>query len=110
MLVIRAIIYKILYRIANREDPDQTAEAVWSESTLFVYAIFASNYRSEFLNIYRNIKDKSRRIGTACAIDALILFANDGVLDRFWIMKRPDCNYMHIGLQIPVNTFINHIY
>ena len=39
MLIIRAVIYKMLVRIANREDPDQTAssEAVWSGSALFVY-------------------------------------------------------------------------
>ena len=38
MLVIRAGIYNVLVRKANREDPDQTAssEAVWSASTLFV--------------------------------------------------------------------------
>ena len=32
------IIHKMIVRIANREDPDQTAseEAVWSESALFV--------------------------------------------------------------------------
>ena len=36
----------MLVRIANREDPDQTAssEAVWSESTLFVSAFLAGNY------------------------------------------------------------------
>ena len=33
MCVIRAGIYKVLARIANREDPDQTAS---SESALFV--------------------------------------------------------------------------
>ena len=34
----RAGIHKMLLRIANREDPDQTAssEAVWSGSALFV--------------------------------------------------------------------------
>ena len=38
MLVIMADIHKMLVRIANREDPDQTAssEAVWSVSALFV--------------------------------------------------------------------------
>ena len=38
MLVIRARIDKMLVRIANSEDPDQTAssEAVWSGSALFV--------------------------------------------------------------------------
>ena len=38
MLVIRAGIHKMLVRIANREDPDQTAssEAVWFGSALFV--------------------------------------------------------------------------
>ena len=38
MLVIRDGIHKMLVRIANREDPDQTAssEAVWSGSALFV--------------------------------------------------------------------------
>ena len=38
MLVLRAGIHKIAVRIANREDPDQTAssEAVWSGSALFV--------------------------------------------------------------------------
>ena len=38
MLVIRAEIHKLLVRIANREDPDETAfsEAVWSGSALFV--------------------------------------------------------------------------
>ena len=34
---------KMLVRIANREDPDQTAstEAAWSGSALFVYAFLA---------------------------------------------------------------------
>ena len=38
MLVIMAGIYQMLVRIANREDPDQTAssEAVWSGSALLV--------------------------------------------------------------------------
>ena len=38
MLVIKSGIHKMLVRIANREDPDQTAssEAVWSGSALFV--------------------------------------------------------------------------
>ena len=38
MLVIKAGIHKMHVRIANREDPDQTAssEAVWSGSALFV--------------------------------------------------------------------------
>ena len=37
MLVIMAGIHKMLVRIANSEDPDQTAssEAVWSGSALF---------------------------------------------------------------------------
>ena len=45
MLVIRAGIHKMLVRIANREDPDQTAssEAVWSESVLFGYAFLTVN-------------------------------------------------------------------
>ena len=44
MLVFRAGIYKMLVRIANREDPDQTAssETVWSGSALFVYAFLAA--------------------------------------------------------------------
>ena len=38
MIVTRAGIHKLLFRLANREDPDQTAssEAVWSGSALFV--------------------------------------------------------------------------
>ena len=38
MLIIRAGIHQMLVRIANSEDPDQTAseEAVWSGSALFV--------------------------------------------------------------------------
>ena len=45
MLVIRAGIHKLLVRIANMEDPDQTAfsEAVWSGSALFGYAFLAGN-------------------------------------------------------------------
>ena len=45
MLVIRADIHKMLVRIANQEDPDQTAclEAVESWSALFVQAFLASN-------------------------------------------------------------------
>ena len=41
----------MLVRIANREDPDQTAseEAVWSGSVLFVLAHLAGNYCLEFL-------------------------------------------------------------
>ena len=50
MLVIRAGISKKLVRIANREDPDQTAssETVWSGSAaaLFVKAFFG---RQNFL-------------------------------------------------------------
>ena len=48
MMVIRAGIYKILVRIANKEDPDQTAssEAVWFWSTLFVYAFLAGNFNN----------------------------------------------------------------
>ena len=43
--VIKAGIHKMFVRIANREDPDQTAslEAVWSGSALFVYAFLAAN-------------------------------------------------------------------
>ena len=43
VLVIKAGLYKMLFRITNREDPDQTAssEAVWSGSTLFVKAFLA---------------------------------------------------------------------
>ena len=42
-------IYKMLVRIANREDSDQTAssEAVWSGSALLVLTFFAGNYCSE---------------------------------------------------------------
>ena len=42
MMVIRAEIQKFFVRIANREDPDQTAssEAVWSGSVLFVLTFF----------------------------------------------------------------------
>ena len=38
MLIFRVLIHKMLARIANREDPDQTAssEAVWSGYALFV--------------------------------------------------------------------------
>ena len=40
MWFIRDVIHKRFVKIANREDPDQTAssEAVWSGSALFVYA------------------------------------------------------------------------
>ena len=43
MFVTRAEIHKMLVKIANREDPDQTAssEAVSSRSALFVYAFLA---------------------------------------------------------------------
>ena len=39
----RAEIHKMLIRIANREDPDQTAssEAVWSGSAQFAYVLLA---------------------------------------------------------------------
>ena len=42
MFVFRAEIQRLCVRIANREDPDQTAnlEAVWSGSAVFVYAFF----------------------------------------------------------------------
>ena len=45
MLVIQAGIHKLLVKIANTEDPDQTAseEAVCSGSALFVYAFLAGN-------------------------------------------------------------------
>ena len=41
MLFNRAAIHKMLVRIANREDPDQTASSVGSGSALFVYTFFA---------------------------------------------------------------------
>ena len=41
MLVIRAGIHKMPVRIANREDPDQTAS---SEAVLFGSALFVSTY------------------------------------------------------------------
>ena len=55
MVVIRAGIQKMLARIANREDPDQTAssEAVRSGSSLFVKAFLAGNKYSKFKNVYR---------------------------------------------------------
>ena len=44
MLVIGAGIHKLFARIANWEDPDQTASsAVWSGSALFALAFMASN-------------------------------------------------------------------
>ena len=45
MWVNKSGIHKMLVRIANREDPDQTSssEAVWSEYALFVLAFFAGN-------------------------------------------------------------------
>ena len=45
MLVIKAGIHKMLVRIANSEDTDQTAssEAFWTESALFVCAFWAGN-------------------------------------------------------------------
>ena len=44
-MVIRVGIHKMLVRISNRVDPDQTAseEAVWTGTALFVYAFFAGN-------------------------------------------------------------------
>ena len=55
MLVIRAGTHKMLDRITNREDSDQTAssEAVWSGSALFVYVFLASNQCLKLWNIYR---------------------------------------------------------
>ena len=43
-----AAIHKMLVRIANREDPDQTAssEAVWSGTALFAFS--EDNLSSEF--------------------------------------------------------------
>ena len=45
LVIIRDRIHKMLIRIANREDPDQTAslEAGWSESALFVLDSLAGN-------------------------------------------------------------------
>ena len=37
---IRAGIHKMLVKIANREDPDQTGGAVWSGSALFVKGLY----------------------------------------------------------------------
>ena len=55
MLIIMTVIHKMLVKVANREDPDQTAssEAVWSGSALFVYDFLPSIYCSKFQNIYR---------------------------------------------------------
>ena len=43
MLVIRVGIHKKLDRIANRDDPEQTSEAVRSWSVLFVKAFLEGN-------------------------------------------------------------------
>ena len=45
MWIIRAVLQKMFVRIANSEDPDQTAseEAVWSRPSLFVQAFFTGN-------------------------------------------------------------------
>ena len=45
ILAIRAGIHKMFVRIANREDPDQTAswETVWSGSALFAWTFFVAN-------------------------------------------------------------------
>ena len=45
MLVFSSGIHKMHVRIANREDPDQSAssDAVWSGSALFVYNFFVSS-------------------------------------------------------------------
>ena len=45
MSAIRVRIHKMLIRLANREDPDQTAsaEAISSGSALFVKAFLAGN-------------------------------------------------------------------
>ena len=45
MLILKAGTHKMLVRIANREDPDQTAssEAVCSGSALFVLAFLPGN-------------------------------------------------------------------
>ena len=50
ILVFSTGIHKMHVRIANREDPDQTAssEAVWSEYALFVYTFYVSNKCLEF--------------------------------------------------------------
>ena len=50
MLVDRDRIHKMLLRITNREDPDQTdsVEAVWSGYALFVKACLASNWCLKF--------------------------------------------------------------
>ena len=45
MMVIKAGIHKFLVRVANSEDPDQTAssEVVWSGSALFAKAFLAGS-------------------------------------------------------------------
>ena len=50
MLFIRTEIHKMLVRIANREEPDQTAspEAVWSGSALFVSTFLAGKLCPKF--------------------------------------------------------------
>ena len=51
MLAFRTGVHRLLVRIANREDPDQTAssEAVCSGPTLFVLAFLAEELSVEFL-------------------------------------------------------------
>ena len=51
MLVIRAGIYKMLVRKANRENPGQTAssKAVWSGSAQFVSAFFGKKLEFKIL-------------------------------------------------------------
>ena len=44
MFVIRVGIHKMLARIANREDPDQTASS--EKSALFLQALSAQNFRT----------------------------------------------------------------
>ena len=45
MLAVRTEIHKILTRIANRDEPDQTAssEPVWYVSMLYIYAFLVGN-------------------------------------------------------------------
>ena len=64
MLVIRAGIHKLLVRIANTEDPDQTAslEAVCSGSCLFVELPFCqANSVENFKHLLYCMKFKKRK-------------------------------------------------
>ena len=81
MFVFRATIHKMLIRIANREDPDQTAssEAVQSGSAVVCLDLLSSNWCSKFKNIFRTLTCGKLLFGSLCPSQKIFSYVGTGL-------------------------------